>query len=636
MVKLNKIQKKILKRILISIIFMLVGIILKNIYEFYNFIIFFYLSIISFLISYYIIVKKIFKKAINNIKNFNIFDENFLMLVASMGAFIINENIEAIMIIIFYEIGELLQKIAVENSRTKINEAINIRADYVNLKLKDGSIVIKDPKEIKIGDVIIVKKGEKIALDSIVLNGNSVLDTSSITGESMTNIVKKGDEVYSGFINLDSVLELEVISDYYNSTASKILNLIENASLKKSKTEKFITKFSKVYTPIVVIISLFIAIIPPVIFDESFKIWSYRALSILVISCPCALVISVPLSFFSSIGTLSKLGILVKGGNYIEILSKIDMVLFDKTGTLTDGLFTISDIEISDNNIKLKSLIEIIYAAEYYSTHIIGKSIRNFCEKEYEIKINYNDIDKFEEIIGYGVKLNYKNKELIVGNKKLMEKYNVNLEYENDYLNNIYILYDSKLLGKVKLLDKIKENTIDTIKNLKKIGIKKTIMLTGDRENISNYISKKLGIDECYSKLLPMDKIEILERKIKENKKGKVMYVGDGINDILSITRADVGVAMGKLGSNAILDAADVIIMNDEINKILDAIKVSKNTIFIAKQNIYFALVIKFLIFISSIFFGIDIWFSIFADVGVTLLTIINSLRIFNTNKYEI
>lgn len=627
---MNKIQRKTLKRLIISTIFLVIGLLFNLLYKKFDFEIGTYISSLFLLISYIICVKKVFIKTIMNVRKLNVFDENFLMLVASIVAFFIDEKLESIIIILFYEIGELLQGIAVENSRKKINDLINIRPDYANLKIDENKIEKCDPSDLKIGDIIVVKPGEKIPLDAVVIKGSSSLDVSSITGESMPIIAEYNDSVYSGSINIDSVLELKVTSTYYNSTATKILDLIENASLKKSKSEKFITKFSKIYTPIVVLITVLIAIVPPMLFNLDFVEWIYRALTILVISCPCALVISVPLSFFSAIGTFSKLGILVKGGNYIDTLSKIKIIMFDKTGTLTDGVFNIESIEKIDESVDENNLVELVYAAEYYTSHTIGKSIKTHLEKNYLIKINESDITDFKEIIGYGVKLKYKEIELIVGNKKLMEKYNFKINDDNDLLNTIYIMYDGKILGNLKLVDNIKKNAYETIKELKKLGIEKTIMLTGDKENVANYISNKLEIDECYSKLLPTDKIEILERKIEENKNKKTMFVGDGLNDILSIARADVGVSMGKLGSGATIELADVVIMNDEINKIVDAIKISKQTIFIAKQNIFLAIFIKILILILSILFNIEIWFAIFADVGVTLITIINSLRIMN------
>ena len=574
------------------------------------------------LVSYLIVGFEILKKAFRNIIRGKVFDENFLMTIATLGALCIGEIHEAVAVMLFYQIGELFQSYAVDKSRKSISSLMNIRPDYANL-LKDEKEEKVDPDEVKIGDIILIKPGEKVPLDGVVIEGNSMLDTKALTGESVPKSVKVDDEILSGCINIDGILKIRVTKEFEESTVSKILDLVENASSKKSKSENFITKFAKIYTPIVVIIALFLAFIPPLIIKSvSFSEWIYRALSFLVVSCPCALVISIPLSFFGGIGGASKQGILIKGSNYIEALSKTEAVVFDKTGTLTEGVFEVQ--KIIANEIAEEKLIEIAAYAESYSNHPIANSIKLAYGKE----IDNNKIIDIKEIAGKGIFANIENKNVLIGNESLMNENNIDFKPINDIGTILYIAIEGKFVGAILISDKIKKDANKTIKSLKSHGIKETVILTGDKKEVAENVSEKIGIDKVYYELLPDGKVAKFEELLKnKSEKGKIAFAGDGINDAPVLALADVGIAMGGLGSDSAIEAADVVIMTDEPSKIVTAIKLAKKNMRIVKENIVFAITIKILILILTAFGITSMWWAVFADVGVSIIAILNSLR---------
>ena len=578
---------------------------------------------VIYIIAYIIVGFEIVRKALRNITRGKVFDENFLMTVATIGAFGIGEFPEAVAVMLFYQVGELFQSYAVDKSRKSIASLMDIRPDYANIE-KDGKLEKVDPDEVKIGDIIVVKPGEKIPLDGTVVEGKTNLDTKALTGEPMPREAKQGDDVISGCINLNGLIKVKVTKEFGESTVSKILDLVENASSKKSKSENFITKFAAYYTPIVVIIAVILAIVPPLIIPGAeFSDWIYRALSFLVVSCPCALVISIPLSFFGGIGGASKMGILIKGSNYLEALANTEIVVFDKTGTLTEGDAKVQKIEAE--GISKEELLEITALAENFSNHPIAISIKS----EYNKPIDEKRIVKTQELTGRGIKATIDEKEVLVGNEKLMKEEKIDYKECTDAGTALYVAIDKKYVGYILIADSIKKDSKKAIQNLKKNGIKQTVMLTGDRKQVGEVVAKELGIDKVYTELLPDGKVEKVEELLKEKSpKGKLAFVGDGINDAPVLAISDIGIAMGALGSDAAIEAADVVLMTDEPSKIVDAIHLSKKTMRIVKENITFAILVKVIVLILSAFGLSTMWEAVFADVGVSIIAIINALRV--------
>jgi Zn2+/Cd2+-exporting ATPase len=583
---------------------------------------------IIFLISYLLVGIKILKKAIKNILRGKVFDENFLMSLATVGAFAVGEFPEAVMVMILYQIGELFQDYAVNKSRKSIASLMDIRPDYANV-YRDDKIEKVNPSEVAIEEIIVVKPGEKIPLDGMVVEGTSMLDTSTLTGESVPRKIEVGDDALSGTINKTGLIKVKVTKPFGESTVNKILDLVENASSKKSKSEKFITKFAKYYTPTVVIIALIIAFVPPLIIqDATFKDWIYKALSFLVVSCPCALVISIPLGFFGGIGGASKLGILVKGSNALEALADVETVVFDKTGTLTKGVFEVQDVK--NVEIEKEELVRLVAHAEKFSTHPVAESVKRF----YNNEIDENIIGNIEEIGGYGIIANIENKEILVGNDKLMAKKDIAYEKCGEAGTILYVAIDNKFAGYILISDKIKDDSEKALKELKKMNIKKTVMLTGDRKEAASSVGEKLNLDEVFSELLPDGKVEKVEELMKvKSSKGKLAFVGDGINDAPVLVVSDVGIAMGGLGSDAAIEAADIVIMTDEPSKISKAIKIAKKTMRIVKENILFALAVKFIVLLLTVIGVSTMWKAVFADVGVSVIAILNSLRMLRVKK---
>ena len=617
-------MKKRLRKIIIAIIIFLIAITVGNLnISNVNKEILSTIQIVLYIISYIIVGFDVIKEAVINIFHGEFFDENFLMSIATIGAFVIKEFPEAVAVMLFYQIGEYFQSSAVKKSRKSIASLMDIRPDYANLKV-DGKIEKISPEKIRIGDIIVVKPGEKVPLDGIVIDGNSMLDTSALTGESVPREIKVNDHILSGCINLNGVIEIKVEKEFGESTVSKILDLVENATNKKAKTENFITKFSKYYTPIVVFLALIIAFIPPIITKSDMLEWVYRALTFLVVSCPCALVISVPLSFFSGIGSASKKGILVKGSNYLEILSKTEIAVFDKTGTLTEGVFEVQKIA-NEDWIGEKELLELATYCESYSNHPISVSIQRAYKKE----IDKTKIVESKDVAGKGIISKIDEKEIACGNHKLMEMIGIkNIEKIDEIGTVIYVAINKKYAGYILISDKIKEDSKKAIQLLKKSGIKRTIMLTGDNKEVAEKVNQSLQLDEVYSELLPVDKVNKVEELLKnKNEESKLAFIGDGINDAPVLARADVGIAMGGLGSDAAIEAADIVIMTDEPSKIATAIKISRKTLKIVYQNISFALIVKIGVLILSAFGLTSMWSAVFADVGVTVLAVLNSFR---------
>ena len=578
---------------------------------------------IVYIIAYVIVGFEIVRKAIRNIIRGKVFDENFLMTVATIGAFGIGEFPEAVAVMLFYQVGELFQSYAVDKSRKSISNLMDIRPDFANVE-RDGKIEKVDPDDVKIGEIIIVKPGEKIPLDGYVIEGQSSLDTKALTGEALPREISEGEEVLSGSINLNGVIKIKVTKEYGESTVSKILDLVENASNKKSKSENFITKFAKYYTPIVVAIAVILAVIPPLIIkDATFSDWLYRALSFLVVSCPCALVISIPLSFFGGIGGASKMGVLIKGSNYLEQLANTEIVVFDKTGTLTEGVFEVQKVEAID--ISKEELLRLTAYAENYSNHPISLSVKEAYNKE----IDEKEIIEAQELSGMGISAKIGERNVLVGNEKLMNEKQINFTKYDGIGTILYVAIDGKYAGYIVIADKIKEDSKRAIKNLKKNNIKQTVMLTGDRKDVGENVAKELELDKVYTELLPDGKVQKVEDLLKEkSEKGKLAFVGDGINDAPVLALADIGIAMGGLGSDAAIEAADVVLMTDEPSKIVDAIHLSKKTMRIVKENIIFAISVKILVLILSAFGLSTMWEAVFADVGVSIIAILNALRI--------
>ena len=587
-----------------------------------------WLQIALFIISYIIVGGDVVKRAVKNIFKGQVFDENFLMSIATIGAFFIGEYPEGVAVMLFYQVGELFQSYAVGKSRKSIASLMDIRPDYANVK-KGDELVKVDPDEVQIGDIIVIKAGEKIPLDGKVIEGSSMIDTSALTGESVPREVEVGSDILSGCININGVITAEVTKEFGESTVSKILDLVENASSKKSNSEQFITKFARYYTPVVVIIAVFLAIIPPLVIDgATFSDWIYRALAFLVVSCPCALVISIPLSFFGGIGGASKKGVLVKGSNYLEALAETEIVVFDKTGTLTKGVFNVQ--EIHTEGVSKEELLEITAHAESYSNHPISFSLRRAYSKE----IDNGRISDIEEISGHGVIATVDGKKVMAGNIKLMKMMDIPY-FKGELIGTIvHVAVNNKYIGYIVIADEVKEDSAQAIKELKAANIKQTVMLTGDNKSIGSKVAKELGLDKVYAELLPADKVEKLEELFSQkSKKGKLAFVGDGINDAPVLARADIGIAMGGLGSDAAIEAADVVIMTDEPSKIATTMKISKKTLKIAHQNIVFAIGIKIIVLILSAFGITTMWAAIFADVGVTIIAVLNAFRALNVKN---
>ena len=596
-----------------------------------------------FLVSYLVIGGDVLLSAFKNILNGQVFDENFLMAIATIGAFAIGEYPEGVAVMLFYQLGELLQGIAVNNSRKSIVSLMDIRPDYANIKVGEG-IKKVSPEEIKVGEIIVVKPGEKVPLDGKIVKGASTFDTSALTGESLPREAKTGDDVLSGFINKNGLIEIQVAKVFSESTVSKILYLMENAGSKKSKTENFITKFARYYTPVVVITALIVAIFPPLLIQgATFSDWIYRALIFLVVSCPCALVISIPLGFFGGIGGASRHGILIKGTNYLEVLNNLESIVMDKTGTLTKGIFKVTEVN-AENNIKINDFqnnkteltkpLLLKYAAhiEKFSNHPIAQSI----VAEYEnsaSKVDENVVKDFEEISGFGIKVNINNHQFLAGNSKLMNLENITFDKKENLGTAIYLAADGKYIGNILISDEVKEDSARAIKGMKENGVKEIVMLTGDNEAIGKNIAEKLGIDKVFTELLPNEKVEKLEEIYKtKSEKGEIAFVGDGINDAPVLARADLGIAMGGAGSDAAIEAADVVIMNDEPSKIVTAIKIAKKTKEIVWQNITIAFAIKIVVMALGLFGDATMWEAVFADVGVALLAVLNATRVLRYN----
>lgn len=620
---MNDKQKKMLRKIIVAAVFYIIAIIISKLgFQYSN-----WVSFAVFIVAYVIVGKDVLLKAFSNIKRGKVFDENFLMTIATVGAIIIGEYPEAVGVMLFYMVGEFLQSLAVNKSRKSISDMMDIRPDYANLIQEDGSVETVDPYDVEIGAKIQIKAGEIIPLDGIVVSGRAMLDTSALTGESVPKSVNVGDHVYSGSINKDGLLSLEVTKEFSESTASKILDLVENAAAKKSKTENFISKFAGVYTPIVVFAALALAIIPPFIFpDTGFTTWIYRALTFLVVSCPCAFVIAIPLSFFSGIGASSKIGVLIKGSNYLELLSGAKTFVFDKTGTLTAGVFEV--VKIYPNNVSDTELLENAALAEEYSSHPIAVSIKKAYE---ELKEDGSDgnlserLSDLTEVAGQGISIKLDGETVLVGNDKLMTSNNINFEKCDDFGTIVYVAKNNVFLGTIVINDRIKESAKESLAALKNIGIQKNVMLTGDTKEVADIVAREVGLDYAYAQLLPQDKVDKLEEILAE--KNTLAYVGDGINDAPVLARADVGIAMGGIGSDAAIEAADVVIMDDNLDNMVRGIKVAKRTMSIAKQNIAFAIGVKVIfLLLAAIGFG-TMWEAVFADVGVTVLCIINAMR---------
>ena len=634
-------QKKILIRIIITLVifFGLLICMSKGIFNGIN--MFMVLGI--YFIPYILIGYDIIYKAFRNIRNGQVFDENFLMVIATFGAFAVNEYIEAVAVMLFYQIGELFQSYAVGKSRESIKDLMEICPEYANI-MENEELIKVDPDDVEVGSIIVVKPGEKIPIDGVVLEGETMLNTMALTGESVPKRVRVDDEVISGCINESGLIKVKTTKEFEDSTVSKILELVESASNSKAKVENFITRFAKYYTPVVTIAAVICAIIPPLVLRTGFKEWIETACTFLVISCPCALVISVPLGFFGGIGAASKRGILVKGSNYLEAAAHMKTVVVDKTGTLTKGEFAVTKIVADETfNGKNEDILEIAAVIERYSNHPIAISIKDAYYNEIindETNIQSSDtfnkinVSEVTEIPGYGISALVNGKEAHVGNDKLLKQHNIEYKHSEEIGTNVYVALDGICLGCITISDVIKKEAFNGISYMKKVGVKKIVMLTGDNKEVADYVTKQLQIDKNYSELLPADKVTKVEELLDElSNNERLAFVGDGINDAPVLTRADVGIAMGRMGSDAAIEAADIVIMDDDIGKISETILIARKTVSIVKQNIVFALGVKFLILIMSIFHIVGMWGGVFADVGVAVIAILNSMRMIYGKK---
>lgn len=619
---MTKKQKNVLYRIIIALVLLVVITIFKTLVPVPG-----YVECILYLIPYFVIGYDILRKSIKNISHGQVFDENFLMAVATIGAMCLGEYLEGSAVMVFYQIGELFQGIAVGKSRKNIAALMDIRPDYANIMV-DGEIEEVDPDDVEVGSEIIVDPGEKVPIDGIITEGTTTLNTSALTGESVPRDAKCGDEIFSGSINMSARIKVKTTKEFGESTVSKILDLVENSSMKKSKTENFITKFAKYYTPVVCYSALALAIIPPIILTmmgQPARIgdWIFRALTFLVISCPCALVISIPLSFFGGIGCASKNGILVKGSNYLEILSDVKYFVFDKTGTLTKGVFEVTDT-VPAKGYSKEDLLEYAAYAESASTHPISVSLK----KAYGQKIDNNLVNNIEEIAGHGVAADYKGHHVLAGNAKLMKLKNIDYIAYTEAGTLVYVAVDNHYAGCIAISDVIKDHAKEAIAGLKALGAKETVMLTGDSASTANMVASKIGIDTVRSELLPADKVEEVEKLLdKKTGKEQLAFVGDGINDAPVLSRADIGVAMGGLGSDAAIEAADIVLMDDDPSKLSLAMKISTKTLKIVRENIVFALAVKFICLLLGALGIANMWLAIFADVGVMILAVMNATR---------
>lgn len=624
---MTKKQKKVLIRIIIAAVLIAA---LKLLFHFVT--VNKYIELVAFLVPYFVIGYDILKKAIHGIFNGEVFDENFLMAIATVGAIALGEYVEGTAVMLFYQIGELFQSYAVGKSRKNITSLMDIRPDYANIE-EDGKIEQVDPDDVEIGTIIIVKPGEKIPIDGVIVEGSSTLNTSALTGESVPRGAKEGDEVISGCVNLTGLLKIKTNKEFGDSTVSKILDLVENSSMKKSRSENFITRFAKIYTPAVCIGALVLAVLPPLVNlimgnPAEWSKWLIRALTTLVISCPCALVISIPLSFFGGIGGASSRGILIKGSNYLEILSKTKYIVYDKTGTLTKGVFEVTDVKTA-NSYKKDELLKLAAYAESYSTHPISKSIRN----AYGNDIDTGIVSDIEEISGHGISADVEGRKVLAGNIKLMKQFNIDVsstaaEVDSAIGTLVYVAVDGTYAGCIIISDVVKPTSAQAVRSLKKAGVSKVVMLTGDAKKVADAVGGELGIDVVKSELLPADKVEEVEKLLSNKDKNEVLaFVGDGINDAPVLSRADIGIAMGALGSDAAIEAADIVLMDDDPAKIATAMNISRKTLRIVHQNIVFALAVKFVcLFLGAI--GIaNMWIAIFADVGVMVLAVLNATR---------
>ena len=582
-----------------------------------------------YLVCYAVIGWDIVWKAITNILHGQVFDENFLMTIATVGALILGEHSEGVAVMLFYQVGEWFQSYAVSKSRRSITSLMDIRPDYANIE-KDGKLIQVDPEDVQIGDTIIVKPGERVPLDGKIIKGSSTLDTSALTGESMPREVEAGMEVISGCINQTGILTIQTTKEFGESTVAKILDLVENASDKKGRMENFITRFARYYTPVVVFAALALAVLPPLVTGQAFSIWIYRALTFLVISCPCALVISIPLSFFGGIGGASKIGVLVKGSNYLEALAYTETVVFDKTGTLTKGSFAVTEIQA--NGMTDEELLELAAYAEDYSNHPISLSI----QKAYGKKIDNSRITDVQEIAGHGVQAVIDGMTVLAGNAKLMEREHIPYTASNAIGTVVYVAFDGRYAGCIVIADEIKADAPAAIKTLKAAGIRQTVMLTGDADAVGQDVAHRLGLDRAYTELLPADKVDRVEELLKQkSERGMLAFVGDGINDAPVLARADVGIAMGALGSDAAIEAADVVLMTDEPSKIAAVMQIARKTIRISNENIVFALGVKFLVLILGAVGRANMWAAVFADVGVSVIAILNAIRAMRVKQFE-
>lgn len=619
---MNRKLKKRLKRIIIGAAFLAAAVLLKNFAPGLPW----YVLLAVFLAAYVIIGGDVVKRAVGNIGKGQVFDENFLMAIATVGAFFVGDYPEAVAVMLFYQVGELFQSYAVNRSRKNITELMDIRPDFANVR-RNGAEEQVDPEEVAVGETIVIKPGERIPLDGVIIKGNSSLDTMALTGESVPREVLCGEEVISGCINLTGVLEVQVSRPFGESTVSKILDLVENASSKKAEAENFITKFARYYTPVVVLCAAVLAVIPP-LFLGDWSTWIYRGLTFLVVSCPCAVVISVPLSFFGGLGGASKAGVLIKGSNYLEALAETEIVVMDKTGTLTKGTFQVMEVKPALKNgaevISREKLLELTAYAESYSNHPISLSI----QKAYGKELDKKRLESTEELAGHGVHAVIDGISVYAGNEKLMRRQKISFTNAAQIGTIVHVAEDDQYLGYILIADEIKEDAAECIRGLKAEGVKRVVMLTGDRKETADYVASQIGLTEVHSELLPGDKVDEVEKIFaSKSGKGKLVFVGDGINDAPVLARADIGIAMGGLGSDAAIEAADVVIMTDEPSKIASAMKISRKTLGIVKQNIVFALGVKILVLILAAFGIANMWLAVFADVGVAVIAILNAMR---------